>query len=1043
MLAMVADATPARSQTSTWNMYSGPNKTIAVDYALGPMGPGQNDHARINITVGDRNSPAAVIMDTGSTGIIVGSDHFTPGPNDKKLGPGEQRYGSSGEIVHGTYYQTAVKIYDKDGRYRATSNVRVLYVDQPEHAKAFYMGVGFNRTNGAKDPTPIPVSANPFLNIVGVSNLRRGYVIRNGGVVLGIPSDLRRYSFVKLMKNRIDWDAAPMTVSVTNPSGTSTVTGSGRILPDSGINYMYLMPPLGSELTYGTFAPLDTGIEISFPGQHASYGFKARTFHSADCPTTLTVSPCNVTPTQVGSPNIFVNTGREFFAGFDYLYDYENGYVGYLWRRKTGIAGGTSKPGVALTGPVTLFDGFKSSLPTFLFGPTTLQQPMGVGSATMSGIIVGPGSLTLRSGLLVLEGANTYSGGTILKGGTLQLGVGGSLPVGGRLKVDGGTLDLNGRDQTVGALSGLGGMLRLGAGTLTAGGAGNTTLATAISGSGGLVKQGTGSLSLTAANTYTGPTTVSNGRLAVDGSVASNVAVGGQGSLGGAGTVIGTVTSNGRLTPGNSIGTLSVVGSYTHNGGIYQVEVNGMGQADRLDVTGAGGTAILNGGTVDVLADPGVYAPSTTYTILSASGGVAGAFAGSSTNSPFLQSSLSYDASNAYLTLRPGGFERGARTANQASVGRVVDRNVARSAGDFAAVIGTMAALGLVQGRNAMDAIGDQAYSGFATAGIGNNLAFMNVVGQQMSVARGQGGSGGNRVALAEACTVACDPEFSGPWSAWGSVLGVAGNVTGDGTSATLTYNGGGVAAGVDYRMDRRLLVGLGVGFASGSQWLSGFSGRGTIDSYQSTLYASFAESAFYLDVLGGFGYSDNRMQRMIAIPGLQPRTARGQAGANQFFGQAETGYAIGVYPAAMATLGPFARLQAVSSTQAGFSETGASSLNLTVARQTTTSLRSTLGMDFAGAFDVGWRDRLTLHFRLGWAHEYASASRPVTASFAGAPGDNFTVFGAAPQRDTAAIGLAASTNIAASTGLYLRYDGDIGAGTDSHSLSAGLRMTW
>ena len=257
------------------------------------------------------------------------------------------------------------------------------------------------------------------------------------------------------------------------------------------------------------------------------------------------------------------------------------------------------------------------------------------------------------------------------------------------------------------------------------------------------------------------------------------------------------------------------------------------------------------------------------------------------------------------------------------------------------------------------------------------------------------------------------------------------------------TYNAGGVATGIDYRLDPRFLIGLGIGFSSGNHWLSGFSGRGTSNSYQASLYASFTQGAFYLDGQAGYGFNDNQMTRMIAIPGLQPRTATGQTSANQFVGQIEAGYRIGIYEQAAASLTPFARLQGVNNSQAAFSETGAGSLSLNVAQQTTNSVRSTIGMELAGALDAGWRDRLALQLRLGWAHEYADVSRPVTASFAGAPGAAFTVFGAAPQRDAAALGFAASTAIAENTSIYFRYDGDVGTGTDNHAFSAGLRMTW
>ena len=40
-------------------------------------------------------------------------------------------------------------------------------------------------------------------------------------------------------------------------------------------------------------------------------------------------------------------------------------------------------------------------------------------------------------------------------------------------------------------------------------------------------------------------------------------------------------------------------------------------------------------------------------------------------------------------------------------------------------------------------------------------------------------------------------------------------------------------------------------------------------------------------------------------------------------------------------------------------------------------------------------------------------------------------------------IGFSASTNIAAATQLYLRYDGEIGSGSDNHTLNLGLRISW
>src|SRR6202035_3848509 len=112
--------------------------------------------------------------------------------------------------------------------------------------------------------------------------------------------------------------------------------------------------------------------------------------------------------------------------------------------------------------------------------------------------------------------------------------------------------------------------------------------------------------------------------------------------------------------------------------------------------------------------------------------------------------------------------------------------------------------------------------------------------------------------------------------------------------------------------------------------------GYGSSNTLQLALYGEYAEGPFYLDALAGYGHSDHRMRRPIIIPGLPFRTAQGYTTANTFFGQLEAGYKLLVAPRFGGFATPFARLQASTSTQNGFSETGADSLDLTVAAQTT-----------------------------------------------------------------------------------------------------------
>jgi outer membrane autotransporter protein len=555
-------------------------------------------------------------------------------------------------------------------------------------------------------------------------------------------------------------------------------------------------------------------------------------------------------------------------------------------------------------------------------------------------------------------------------------------------------------------------------------------------------KTGAGAWTLTGTTGATGPWVVNQGTLVVNGSLAqsSGLTVNSGGIIGGSGTLPMTMINGGTLSPGNSIGTINMQGNFVHTGGVHQLEIAPGGQGDRVNVAG---TATLNGPIVQVIAAQASYANSTTYTILNASGGVSGAYANVAENFAFLTPTLSYDANNAYLTLalQQNAFSSGAVTANQKAVGYALDRSFASASGDFATVIGALAGLDTAQGPAALNSISGQPWADFGTANVASGALFMNTLGQQMALARGVAGTG-QRQALAQACDVTtCDDVR--PWSAWVSALGGLGSVLGDGNTSAFTYNLGGAAAGLDYRFDPRFLLGLGVGYMHGTQWTNGFMGQGWTNSVSIAAYGSFTQAGFYVDVLAGYAWSSNQLQRQIVIPNLQPRTANGSTGANQFLAQVETGYSIGLDASTRARLAPFARLQIASVTQNAFAESGAGSLSLNVAQQGTNSLRSTIGVDLGGELPLGSASKVAVTLRLGWQHEFDDTTRPISAAFAGAPGNGFTVYGATPVRDSAVIGFNASTAIAEATSLYLRYDGQLGGGTDNHALNVGLRLTW
>jgi fibronectin-binding autotransporter adhesin len=185
-----------------------------------------------------------------------------------------------------------------------------------------------------------------------------------------------------------------------------------------------------------------------------------------------------------------------------------------------------------------------------------------------------PTALTLGGlgGTLILTNNNTYSGVTYINGGTLQVGAGtalGSIATSSSI-IDNGALSFNRPDATsVGAISGLGGIIQAGNGTLTltanntlsgviainagtvqlgTGGtsgsisnaasvvnsgtlvfnnSGTTSYPKVISGTGNVVQQGTGALVISTNETYTGNTIISNGSvvLTASGSISNTAAI--------------------------------------------------------------------------------------------------------------------------------------------------------------------------------------------------------------------------------------------------------------------------------------------------------------------------------------------------------------------------------------------------------------------------------------------------------------------------------------------------------------------------------------
>src|SRR5690606_20689934 len=179
------------------------------------------------------------------------------------------------------------------------------------------------------------------------------------------------------------------------------------------------------------------------------------------------------------------------------------------------------------------------------------------------------------------------------------------------------------------------------------------------------------------------------------------------------GRFLGGIFNNGRLAPGNSIGTMHATGPVTFaDGSIYAVEINGAGESDLIEIDG---TATLDG-TVEVTATgaDGDYADETDYVILTATGTITGRFDEVTTTSAFLNPLLIHGTNDVILRMtRNGtGFADVALTFNQKSVAEALDdAETAGPTDDMKAVLGAVASLSEAAARDAFDQLSGEVHA--------------------------------------------------------------------------------------------------------------------------------------------------------------------------------------------------------------------------------------------------------------------------------------------------------------------------------------------
>lgn len=696
---------------------------------------------------------------------------------------------------------------------------------------------------------------------------------------------------------------------------------------------------------------------------------------------------------------------------------------------------------------------------------------------TYGGTISGSGALTKdNSGTFTLTNSSNYTGNTTVVAGTLQIAANQAISQTSALVVQpSAVLDLQNYSQTFSDISGTGEIHMDSSGVLTIDTNTSVNFSGSITGAGGLVKDGTGTLSLVNTSSYTGGTTitagtlignssslggtiVNNGILQIDQSTSGTLTgtitgtgdlvktgtgtvgitdgvnlsgsifvndgvvnffgsttasgglnIGPNAAVGGTGNVDSTLNVSGIVAPGTSIGTLQVSSINFLSGSIFEVEFDTT-TSDRLEVAG---NADITNAVLDLVPLGDVFNTSQDYTILTASS-ITGTFLDiTGLNSlPGYQFTINYFPTSIVLSI-VGSPPIVLPPGNAGSAG-IAFTNLPSTNADVAALSTFLTSASAAEQQCNFDQMQSAMFNAIPIIQEATTVAVRSAVSDRLEEIHG------NRCLREETRGL-----WATPLANFSKQKGRSQGSACDQTKLGFHSDTYGVSLGVDDYVSDYCVAGAALSYAYTHLHWDHHQASSKTNSGYGSIYGSVFNELFYADLVLTGAYDSFTANRNIYLENAtssETRNAKHHNHAGEFDGYFGTGASIVLQDI---EINPFGTIEYIYLHENGYSEGDADSLDLTVQKKNSNLLRAQIGAGVSlcqQKENVIWSEEIALSY----IHEQRYKGKSTTMRYT--IGQHFfTVEGFLPNRNLIAPKVALTALFLKDLSLTARYSGEFG----------------